>query len=253
MSSYDEDSATPPPPMPAKIAVAILKVMKHMAGITLAKDETNEHENFKYVSVDGIYAETAKACVEAGLIVNLMQVGEEREQVVTGSKTYNVVNYYYTPMLIHESGETWVHYGDKRAVRILWRGATTSGAAHSYGMKQYLRGLAQIATGEKDADAEQQLPPFDDSYAPTRAATDKRKAEGKPATSKLVPLLFGDHKKSVPLDEVIDAASTYLTGADKGSRATWRAKNADGLEVLHKLDKQTWLALGRIIENGITI
>jgi hypothetical protein len=237
-------------PMPPEIAGAIIQVMAEIG--VLAHNAQNTHNQYAYASVDAFLAATNPLCAKHGLIVMPVQIGVQKEQVQSGDKILNVMDFSFQFLLAHKSGKTWMNPVDVRNVRLLWSGAQTSGMAQSYVQKQYMRGLFQIATGDKDADADEKL--IDEAPKRIAEAQTKRRDTGKKPTSKLVELDFGHIEGPEPLgvDEVVARVSEYLTGADKDVRARWRAKNSAALEALHKLDKPKWLAVGQLIENGVT-
>lgn len=237
-------------PMPPDIAAAVVEVMSKVG--VLKHDEENKHNDYDYASVDAFLARTNPICAAAGLIVLPQQIAVEKEQVQVGDSVRNVMNFSFQMLLVHKSGATWMNPADVRTVRLLWSGAQTSGMAQSYVLKQYMRGLFQIATGDKDADAEERLvDQAPDEIAKTHA---RRKAIGKSLTSKLVPLKFGsDEITQLPLDEAENRIAEYLSGIDTPLRKTWRSANVDGLEKLCALDKKIWLRVGQMIEDGVPV
>ncbi|WP_431861466.1 ERF family protein [Azospirillum sp.] len=146
--------------MPVELAAAINDVM---AGVkTLGKDGNNQHQRYDFVSTDKFLAAVNPLCAAAGLVI--LQ-DEESVEVATQestdqygkTKTQAWLTARYSFMLAHKSGAV---YGPlRRTVMVLANGAQAFGSAQSYALKQFMRSLFQISTGDKD-DAD--LQPADD-------------------------------------------------------------------------------------------
>lgn len=237
-------------PMPPEIAKAIIEVMTKM-GEGVSKDAENQYDNFKYASINAFLAATNRACAQAGLIIQAIQVGSETEQVEINSKTYNVMTFRYRFVLTHVSGATWHCPHDERTIRLQWKGAKTSGEAQAYVLKQYMRGLFQIATGEKDSDADEEMPTPDTAPRQQAASNRERKNAGKPMTSKFISLSFGGSEQEVPLADLSIRVPEYFAGLTKIQRNSWRSTNSLSLETLHGLDRTLWLSIQRMIDDGV--
>ena len=140
--------------MPGPIAKAIIAIMKEVSTIT--KDDKNKYGNYNFASVDAFLEETRPLCAKAGLAIIPMETARAFEKV-DGKRegdSNTVVMLKYQFLLVHETGAVWTTALDQRSIRLFWTGAQTSGAAQSYVLKQYMRALFQIATGEPDADAD---------------------------------------------------------------------------------------------------
>lgn len=238
-------------PMPAAIAKAIIAVMAEIG--VLAHNEYNKHNEYAYASVDAFLTATNPLCAKHGLIILPLQRGVEREQVENHGKLLNVMNFHFQFMLAHASGATWTCAEDIRTVRLLWSGAQTSGMAQSYAQKQYMRGLFQIATGDKDADAEERI--ADEAPGKIRQLHKDRKDTGKKPSSRIVHLDFGVGSTPHVVDDLEQQFVDYFAGSDSLGRKQWRAKkvNAEGMEAINGLDKTLWLRLVRIIEDGVKV
>lgn len=146
--------------MPPEVATAICDVM---AGVkTLGKDGKNQHQRYDFVSTDAFLAAVNPLCAAAGLAI--LQ-DEESVEVATSetaddygkvkSRTWLTARYSF--VLVHKSGAA---YGPlRRSVMVQASGAQAFGSAQSYALKQFMRSLFQISTGDKD-DAD--LQPADD-------------------------------------------------------------------------------------------
>ena len=140
---------TEPLKMPPEIAAAINKVMEGVKRLT--KDAENTHGSYKFTSIDDFLDLTRPLCVDAGLIIVQDEVGFE---IIEGKSAWLKLTYTYTINVT--SGAT---YGPlTRSIMVLASmGAQAFGAAQSYSLKQFMRALFQISTGDlEDADAHQQ-------------------------------------------------------------------------------------------------
>jgi hypothetical protein len=149
------------PPLPPKVAAAMVKVM---AGVPkLTKNEKNTHGNYNFASIDDFLEAVRPLCAEAGLI--LVQ-DEEYFEIKEGHgkdgkpKAWLIVRFRFT--LAHSSGETWAHRPSRTIMVDAAMGSQAFGAAQSYSLKQFERSLFQIATGElddADRNPQENLPP----------------------------------------------------------------------------------------------
>jgi hypothetical protein len=148
------------PPMPAEIAKRVLDVMKAVG--KLAKDSKNEQGRYDYTSVDAFLEMVGPACAEAGLIIAPIELSAELSTFEATdrdgkTKLRRQITFKYNFMLIAEDGTSWCNESDVRTVIVEATGAQASGAAQSYALKQYERGLFQIPTGDADADADDKM------------------------------------------------------------------------------------------------
>ncbi len=127
----------------AKIYSAIATAMGQVQ--KLAKDERNAHGNYSFASIDKFLDLCRPIMAGHGLHVNISGVGAET--FMAGSNKL-WCKFSYVIKTCHESGETTGESG--MDVLMPLTGAQTSGSAQSYALKQYLRGLLLISTGEKD-------------------------------------------------------------------------------------------------------
>lgn len=154
--------------MPPKVAAAISKVQGSIKQIV--KGEKNQHGNYNFASIDDFLSATSPLCAEAGLIIVQDEDSFEiKESTSKDGKPVSWLNLTYKFTLAHTSGETWKQQPRRSILVNGSMGSQAFGAAQSYVLKQFMRSLFQIATGDKeDLDHEQasNLP----SYAPSRAS-----------------------------------------------------------------------------------
>ena len=139
---------TTAPSMPAKVATAIAKVMEEVP--KLAKDEKNEHGKYNFASVDDFLQAVRPLCAKHGLIIVQDEEAFEVKATAGGDKPTQWLLMRFRFTIAHLSGETWAHRPARSIMVNAAMGAQAFGAAQSYALKQFLRSLFQIATGEKD-------------------------------------------------------------------------------------------------------
>ena len=125
------------PPMPPEIANALNEVSS--GAVTLYKKNKNEFANYKFAGIDDFLEAYGKVLAEAGLTIIMDEIDEK----VDNKSLIIVFNF----ILIHKSGKMWAH-PLRRTIRVDPRGAQAYGTAQSYALKQFLRGLFMIPTGE---------------------------------------------------------------------------------------------------------
>ena len=130
------------------IARAMIEVQK------LPKDDRNEHGNYSFASIDQFLDACRPICAAHGLHPNIDGVASDTF-LAGNNKLWGKFSYRIS--MQHESGESTEPSG--MDVMLPLTGAQTSGSAQSYALKQFLRGLLMISTGEKDdADFDQPAP-----------------------------------------------------------------------------------------------
>lgn len=134
--------------IPPKVAAAIVGVMTDVPKV--AKGEKNTHGNYNFASIDDFLEAVRPLCAKHGLII------AQNEESFEMREGWLIVQFSFT--LAHSSGEVW---GEKQMRTIMVSskmGAQAFGAAQSYALKQFMRALFQIATGEKGNDADEHPP-----------------------------------------------------------------------------------------------
>jgi len=134
--------------MPPKVAAAIVAVMAAVP--KLGKGEKNTHGDYKFASIDDFLEAVRPLCAEAGLII---AQNEESFEMRDG---WLVMRFSFT--LAHVSGEVWAEKQTRTIMVSAKMGAQAFGAAQSYALKQFMRSLFLIATGEKGMDADEHPP-----------------------------------------------------------------------------------------------
>jgi hypothetical protein len=137
--------------IPEAVAGAIVKVM---AGVrTLQRGDNNTFGNYSFASTDAFLEAVNPLCADAGLIilqieedfsVEAREMADERGQVK--KKSFLTMRFGF--ILGHSSGATWGPI--RRSIIVPAAGPQAFGTAQSYALKQFMRSLFQIATGERD-------------------------------------------------------------------------------------------------------
>lgn len=110
--------------------------------VKLKKNGENKGQSYNFASVDDFFTEVRPIMAENGLI-NI--IDETSVEFVPSNKSV-IISYLITTY--HTSGESLPPV--KRTVEVYRNAAQAFGAAQAYILKQYLRGLFLISTGEKD-------------------------------------------------------------------------------------------------------
>ncbi|HUT49973.1 MAG TPA: ERF family protein [Alphaproteobacteria bacterium] len=135
--------------MPEAVAGAINAVMGRIKG--LLKTERNRAGGYRFASIDDFLGAVNPLCAKAGLII--LQDELDARLVHDGTEHSNRSWLWatFTFTLAHKSGAL---YGPlTRSVMVPASGAQAFGAAQSYALKQFMRSLFQIPTGDReDAD-----------------------------------------------------------------------------------------------------
>jgi hypothetical protein len=180
--------------MPPKVAAAIIGVMADVP--KLGKGEKNQHGNYNFASIDDFLEAVRPLCAKHGLII--MQDEESFEM----KEGWLIMTFRFT--LAHSSGETWGHRPTRTIMVSAKMGSQAFGAAQSYALKQYMRSLFQIATGEKGNDADEH-PPADLPGGPKKAAPKKETPEEpkQSAAAKFADTVIAKMEGMETLDEIV--------------------------------------------------
>lgn len=135
---------------PPAIAKAVVQVMKGLG--TLGKEHKRDDfgAKYEYASIDDFIQHVREHCAEAGLAIIPDEARDAETREITTSKGKAVVMWSarFAFTLIHESGES---YGPIfKGVEVQHTGAQSAGSAQSYALKQFMRGLFLIPTGDAD-------------------------------------------------------------------------------------------------------
>lgn len=135
---------------PPGIATAVIEVMQALG--TLGKDHERDDYSAKYnyASIDDFLQHVRGHCATAGLAIIPDEARDAETREITTSKGKPAVmwNARFAFTLIHSSGES---YGPIfKGVEVHHTGAQSAGSAQSYALKQLMRGLFMIPTGDAD-------------------------------------------------------------------------------------------------------
>lgn len=130
----------------AEIITAIIKAMGAIKKV--GKGGTNTHDKYNFASIDNFLELVNPVCADAGLMFQMQQVEIEdfSRQGKYAANDWMRVTYEITAY--HVSGQSLPPIITR--VEVLRNGAQAYGSAQSYALKQFLRGLFLIPTGDKD-------------------------------------------------------------------------------------------------------
>lgn len=132
--------------MPGEIAKAVVQVMSGVK--RLGKSEKNQHGGYNFASIDAFLEAMNPLCAEAGLFFLLNEAETEIIVAEVAGKRSASLRIAYDITICHASGATM--NGIRRNVTVIASGAQAYGSAQSYVLKQFMRSLFQIPTGDKD-------------------------------------------------------------------------------------------------------
>jgi len=130
--------------LPKSIATAINGIMGDIK--MLKKEDENKFQNYSYASIDNFLKAVNPLCAKHGLII----IMDEESCEITRDGTKNPwIHIVYKFILSHANGDTWL-YTPRRNMFVAMTGGQSMGSSMSYCLKQYMRSLFLISTGEKD-------------------------------------------------------------------------------------------------------
>ena len=130
--------------LPKSIAMAINGIMGDIK--MLKKEDENKFQNYSYASIDNFLKAVNPLCAKHGLII----IMDEESCEITKDGTKNPwIHIVYKFILSHANGDTWL-YTARRNMFVAMTGGQSMGSSMSYCLKQFMRSLFQISTGEKD-------------------------------------------------------------------------------------------------------
>lgn len=172
----------------------------------VSKGGENKEQKYKFASVDDFLAMAGPICAKHGLVTIADEISAENLEKPGKYGTTYWVNFTFTFTTYHTSGEQLPTV--RRTVEVVRSGAQASGAAQSYVLKQYLRALLMIPTGDKDDP--------DHGEMIEHGRSDGQNTKGQqPAESIQPPKISADQlielrdlaeKAGVPLDKIAQAA-----------------------------------------------
>jgi hypothetical protein len=135
--------------MPELIATAVNTVMRGVR--TLLKTERNGEAGYRFASIDGFLAAINPLCAKAELIIVQNEIDARLVHNGVDPQDRSWLWTTFEFHLAHASGAMWGPI--TRSVMVAADGAQAFGAAQSYALKQFMRALFQIPTGDaEDAD-----------------------------------------------------------------------------------------------------
>ena len=156
------------------VAAAMNQVMGEVK--KLIRSERNRDAGYEFASIDEFLAAVNPLCAEAGLIILQDELDARLVNDSGASMHRSWLWTTFTFTLAHKSGSI---YGPlTRSVMVPARGAQAFGSAQSYALKQFMRSLFQIPTGDKE-DADFAMPA---SLPQTVKQGTARRGNGKSAT-----------------------------------------------------------------------
>ena len=140
--------------------MALAKVQASVEAV--AKSNFNKHGQYKYSSVDDIYAAVTRKLGEAGVIIYPLELEQpsakssqvdqfDKEGGKTGTKTVTSLTFRFGYVLA-TAEHTWFDPRSARTITVLHTGPQTYNAAEGYCQKAFLRGLFKLPTGDIDLD-----------------------------------------------------------------------------------------------------
>lgn len=124
--------------------------MKALGTLGKTHERDDRAAKYGYASIDDFIKHVREHCAEAGLAIIPDEARDaETREVTTKSGTAMVMwEARFGFILIHESGAS---YGPiYKGVGVQYNGAQAAGSAQSYALKQLMRGLFLIPTGDAD-------------------------------------------------------------------------------------------------------
>lgn len=124
--------------------------MKALGTLGKEHERNDSGARYEYASIDDFIQHVRGHCAEAGLAIIPDEARDAETQEVTtkAGKSMVMWNARFAFILIHESGAS---YGPiYKCVTVMHSGAQSAGSAQSYALKQFMRGLFLIPTGDAD-------------------------------------------------------------------------------------------------------
>lgn len=130
----------------SKLLLALAKAMAEVK--RLAKSERNAEQKYNFATIDDFLAMAGPICAANGIIVDIDETDmAEVERTGKYGPSY-WVRLTYSITVWHVSGESLPPR--RRSVEVVRTGAQSFGSAQSYVLKQFLRALLMIPTGDND-------------------------------------------------------------------------------------------------------
>jgi hypothetical protein len=132
---------------PPAITTAIIEVMSKVK--RLGRKDHNNHYKYNFAGIDNFLEAVNPLCAETGLIIMASEVSRQIEKTQKADKqsVWLLLEFDFT--LAHASG-AYIASPMRRSVMVPAEGAQAFGSAQSYALKQFMRSLFMIPTGEGD-------------------------------------------------------------------------------------------------------
>lgn len=115
----------------------------------LSKESFNQFDKYKFTSIDDFLVATGRVCAENGLVVIQDEISREvLEKANRSGGVASWLSFEFRFLVLHTSGESLGPLS--RTVAVPFTGAQSFGSGQSYALKQFMRSLFQIATGDQD-------------------------------------------------------------------------------------------------------
>ncbi len=135
---------------PPAIAKAVVAVMKSLGTLGKDNERNDSGARYNYASIDDFIQHVRGHCGDAGLAIipDEARDAETHEVTTRAGKSMVTWSARFAFILIHESGQSFgpIH----KSVTVPATGAQSAGSAQSYALKQLMRGLFLIPTGDAD-------------------------------------------------------------------------------------------------------
>ena len=132
---------------PKEIMAAIIEVMGKIKKI--GKADKNTFAKYSFAGIDKFLETVNPLCADAGLIILMDETKREIIRTEKNGKQSNWLFIDFDFILAHSSG-TSIEKPFHRSVMVPAEGAQAFGSAQSYMLKQFMRALFLIPTGDKD-------------------------------------------------------------------------------------------------------
>jgi hypothetical protein len=132
-----------------KVDAVLTAIAKAMGAVKrIAREGKNTHDNYSFASIDDFLSSIGPICADAGLIFHIQETGTEdfMRKGKYGESSWMRMSFAIT--VYHTSGQSLPAVS--RSVEVLRNGAQAYGSAQSYALKQFMRSLLLIPTGDKD-------------------------------------------------------------------------------------------------------
>lgn len=173
--------------IPGTIVMALARVQASIEAVT--KSSFNKHGQYKYSSVDDIYAAVARKLGEAGVIIYPLEMEPpaaksssvdqfDKEGNKVGTKTVTSLTFRFGYVLA-TAEHTWFDPRSARTITVQHTGPQTYAAAEGYCQKAFIRGLFKLPSGDMDLDSFPQAETVEDQAAATETRKRKSSAAAK--------------------------------------------------------------------------